>query len=93
MILEGKKKSLVKKLEKEMKAFAKIHEFEKAGEVRNKIFALNHIRDVALIGSDKQQEQETWRKNDLSLVTCRVSQELRLMISLIFPVSTQLAQW
>jgi len=52
MILEGKKKTLVKKLEKEMKALAKIHEFEKAGEARNKIFALNHIRDIALISSE-----------------------------------------
>lgn len=58
MILEGKKKNLVKKLEKEMKEYAKKHEFEKAGETRNKIFALNHIRDVALISKDI--EHETW---------------------------------
>lgn len=49
MILQGKKKSLISKLEKEMNAFAKKNEFEKAGEVRNKIFALQHIRDVALM--------------------------------------------
>jgi len=54
MILEGKKKSLVKKLEKEMKEYAKKHEFEKAGEIRNKIFALNHIRDIALISGDRE---------------------------------------
>ncbi|HOX10533.1 MAG TPA: GIY-YIG nuclease family protein, partial [Candidatus Moranbacteria bacterium] len=41
MILEGKKKSLVKKLEKEMQALAKKHEFEKAADLRNKVFALN----------------------------------------------------
>ncbi|HPN54904.1 MAG TPA: GIY-YIG nuclease family protein [Candidatus Moranbacteria bacterium] len=52
MILEGKKKSLVKKLEKEMQILAKKHEFEKAAELRNKIFALNHIRDVALISKE-----------------------------------------
>lgn len=49
MILEGRKKILVKKLEKEMKESGKKNEFEKAAEIRNKIFALNHIRDIALI--------------------------------------------
>jgi excinuclease ABC subunit C len=53
MILEGKKKSLVKRLEIEMRELAKKHEFEKAGEVRNKIFALNHIRDIALISKEE----------------------------------------
>lgn len=58
MILEGKKKRLVSNLEKEMKALAKKNEFEKAAEVRNKIFALRHIRDVALITRD--MEHGTW---------------------------------
>ncbi len=58
MILEGKKKNLVKKLEKEMKDYAKQNEFERAGEIRNKIFALNHIRDIALVSKDI--EHETW---------------------------------
>lgn len=52
MILEGKKKSLVTALEKEMKAVAKKNEFEKAAQLRNRIFALQHIRDVALISKD-----------------------------------------
>lgn len=49
MILEGKKKSLLRTLEKEMQAAAKKHEFEKAAQLRNKIFALQHIRDIALM--------------------------------------------
>jgi excinuclease ABC subunit C len=57
MILEGKKKNLVIKLEKEMKEYAKKHEFEKAGEIRNKIFALNHIRDIALIARSDENFQ------------------------------------
>jgi len=56
MILEGKKKNLVKKLEKEMQDFAKKNEFEKAADARNKVFALKHIRDVALIASDEKSE-------------------------------------
>jgi excinuclease ABC subunit C len=35
-----------------MKAYAKVREFEKAGEVKNRIFALKHINDVALIKGD-----------------------------------------
>ena len=46
---EGNKKKLVKDLEKEMKNLAKEKEFEKASEIKNKIFALKHIQDVALI--------------------------------------------
>ena len=55
MILEGKKKSLVKTLEKEMLAFSRKDEFEKAAATRNKIYALEHIRDVALMTRDFDQ--------------------------------------
>ncbi|MFA6383156.1 MAG: GIY-YIG nuclease family protein [Parcubacteria group bacterium] len=56
MILEGRKKGLIKKLETEMKNYAKNNEFEKAADARNKVFALKHIRDVALIASDEKLE-------------------------------------
>lgn len=59
MILEGEKKSLIKKLEREMKDYSKKHEFEKAAESRNRIFALKHIRDIALIS----KENETFQIN------------------------------
>lgn len=52
LFFEGKKKSILKNLEKEMKAYAKQKEFEKAGEIKRQIFALNHINDVALIKED-----------------------------------------
>jgi excinuclease ABC subunit C len=52
MILQGKKKNLLVELKKQMKASAKKNEFEKAAEARNRIFALEHIRDVALISSE-----------------------------------------
>ena len=54
MILEGKKKSLLTRLKKEMKKYSEEHEFEKAAEARNRIFALEHIRDVALITRDEK---------------------------------------
>ena len=49
MFLGGRKKQLIVVLEKEMKAFAREREFEKAEEVRRRIFALQHIQDVSLI--------------------------------------------
>jgi len=52
LILSGKKKTLIKKLEKEMENFSEKNEFEKAADLRNKISALKHIQDVALINSD-----------------------------------------
>lgn len=49
LFFEGKKKALIKKLEKEMKMYAKAQKFEKAGNIKKTIFALNHIQDIALI--------------------------------------------
>lgn len=67
MILVGQKKGLLRKMEKEMRECAKKHEFEKAAEIRNKVFALQHIQDVALISSDSHSvERGAWSgdKND-----------------------------
>jgi len=52
LFFEGKKKSIIINLKREMTSFAKKKEFEKAGEVKKRIFALNHINDVALIKGD-----------------------------------------
>lgn len=51
LLFGGKKKEIIKNLEREMKILAKKQEFEKAGQVRNQIFALQHIRDVSLLKS------------------------------------------
>lgn len=52
LFFQGKKKDIIKNLKKEMMYFAKNREFEKANEIKKKIFALNHINDIALIKSD-----------------------------------------
>lgn len=49
LFFSGKKKILIKKLKKEMLAYSKKLEFEKANEVKKTIFALEHIQDIALI--------------------------------------------
>jgi len=56
LFFEGKKKSVVSNLKREMTAFSKSKDFENAARVRNQIFALNHINDVALIKEDITQE-------------------------------------
>ena len=50
LFFEGKKKQVLRSLEKEMSAASKKLEFEKAEKLRRQIFALRHIRDTALIG-------------------------------------------
>lgn len=52
----GKKKNIINSLKKEMINLAKKKEFEKAGEIKRKIFALNHINDVSLIRGDDKYE-------------------------------------
>lgn len=57
LFFEGKKPKLVSSLEKEMQTLAKKYEFEKADEVKRKLFALDHIQDIALIKSDIEASQ------------------------------------
>lgn len=52
LFFEGKKKTLVSGLEREMKIAAKNLKFEEAGRIKRMLFALTHIQDVALIKAD-----------------------------------------
>lgn len=49
LFFQGKKKNIISNLKKEMMIFAKKNEFEKAGEIKKRIFALNHINDIAML--------------------------------------------
>ena len=49
LFFRGKKRVLVKTLEREMKVFVQAQKFEEAARVRNQVFALTHIRDVSLL--------------------------------------------
>lgn len=55
LFFEGKKKRIVSNMKKEMLAYAKKREFERASEIKKRIFALEHINDVALIKSESLQ--------------------------------------
>jgi len=49
----GKKKKIFGNLKKEMREYARLKQFEKAGEVKRQLFALQHINDVALLKEDR----------------------------------------
>lgn len=54
LFFEGKKEKIIAELEKDMMAAAKKEEFELATVIKRKIFALQHIQDIALIKDDSR---------------------------------------
>jgi excinuclease UvrABC nuclease subunit len=52
LFFQGKKKRIISNFKKEMMQYAKNKEFERASEMKKRIFALTHINDVALLKSD-----------------------------------------
>jgi excinuclease ABC subunit C len=61
LFFEGKKKTLLTALKKDMKEAAKRQEFERAGKMRNTIFVLNHINDISLIKEEPKAEENILR--------------------------------
>ncbi len=53
---EGKKEEIIKRYRREMQRAAKEKKFEEATEWRNKVFALEHIQDVAVLRRDDDVE-------------------------------------
>ncbi len=63
LLFEGKKTKLIKQLNIAMKKYAKQEEFEEAIKLRNQIYSLEHINDVALgDGGDSIKMQDTQRR-------------------------------
>ncbi len=54
LFFEGKKHQIIKELEKEMMLYAKQEKFEEANAAKKRIFALQHIQDIALIKDDSR---------------------------------------
>lgn len=52
LFFEGKKQQIIKELKKEMMTLAKGQKFEEANLIKKRIFALNHIQDIALIKNE-----------------------------------------
>lgn len=53
LVIEGKRTKILRELEKEMKAYAKNKDFEKAAQIRNRLFALQNL-NRQVIFSDKE---------------------------------------
>lgn len=46
---EGKRVAVVREMEREMRAAAKAHRYEDAADLRDRLYALDHIRDIAVL--------------------------------------------
>ncbi len=57
----GEKETIKKSLIKDMEIYAKRQEFEKAGQLRNALFAIDHIKDTSLIKDDLINEYKDRR--------------------------------
>lgn len=62
MMFLGKKKLLVKKLRRDMEVVAKKERFEEATKLRNQLFALEHIQDMAMISDRNRQKLHSSKK-------------------------------
>lgn len=61
LFFQGKKKELMKTLEKEMATYAEEKKFEKANEIKKTLYTLTHIEDVALIKTESNTKREGFR--------------------------------
>lgn len=58
LFFEGKKKQVLKELERDMLRAARREDFEEAAHLKRKLYALQHIQDVALIRDDVRQYRD-----------------------------------
>ncbi len=54
LFFEGKKHKVIAELEKDMMSEARAERFEEASSIKKRIFALNHIQDIALMKDDSR---------------------------------------
>lgn len=62
LFMQGKKKTVIKLVEKQMRQAAKELKFEKAAKLRDQIFALKHIQDTSLILENTADEKPMPKK-------------------------------
>lgn len=83
LFFEGKKKKLIKILEKEMNAYAEAQKFEKAQKIRNTIYALEHIQDVSLIKKDDIRKSEGFRIEAYDIAHMSGKDNVGVMIAVV----------
>src|SRR3989338_3465620 len=67
LILKGKRKNVLSSLKKEMSFLAKNNDFEKAGKIRDRMYALQNIMAHTRVISNEQIEKDTWVKTEVIL--------------------------
>lgn len=65
--LKGQKKSLLKKLKSEMKLAAQKNNFEEASRLRDQIWNMQKIQDIALLNKDFVKEKEAKEKKSIRI--------------------------
>src|SRR3989344_5963451 len=65
LLFEGKKKQLIKALNKEMRVAAVAEEFEQAKELQRQMYALQHIQDISLI-------KDEFKTRTSDVLVCRI---------------------
>lgn len=61
LFFDGRKKQVIKELEREMMWAAKTEDFESAQVLKDRLFALQHIQDIALIKDDARMYRDDKR--------------------------------
>ncbi len=77
---EGEKGKVIKNLKKEMQDFAKNQEFEKANQIKKKIFALEHINDIRLIKEETKNINYQFRIEAYDVAHTKGSQSVGVMV-------------
>ena len=61
LFFQGKKKRVISNFKKEMMMYAKNKEFERAEEMKQRVFALQHINDIALLKNENERKENSFR--------------------------------
>jgi excinuclease ABC subunit C len=87
LLFSGKKKELLKSLERDMRVAARAEEFEEAAQLRKQVFALMHIQDVSLIKDEYRATSpaasHSWRIEAYDVAHLRGSAAIGVMTVVI----------
>ncbi|QQR82583.1 GIY-YIG nuclease family protein [Candidatus Campbellbacteria bacterium] len=78
LFFEGKKKQLLTTLTREMKQYARARKFEQASEIKRRLYALQHIQDVALIRPEVQSSKFKAQKRIEAYDVAHISETARV---------------
>ncbi|MFZ6015245.1 MAG: UvrB/UvrC motif-containing protein [Patescibacteria group bacterium] len=62
---DGRRPELVRRYKREMQAAAKSQNFELAAKLRNRLFALEHIQDIAVLAKDDRKLPDDYQQNPI----------------------------